>query len=188
MKKLLIVLLLLWASVTSSLSQVHVRGYYRKNGTYVQPHQRTYPNHTITDNYNYPGNYNPNTGRITGGSSPTHNATNFTPSTTGTSYNAPIINTNPSRSADSFGSSLTNPRSPITSSRPESQMVMYAVVESNAALKAQPNYMADSKYAIPKGSIVRVKQYNESYYLAEVDGRNGYVCTCQVKRTYSESN
>ncbi|WP_379969844.1 hypothetical protein [Epilithonimonas sp. UC225_85] len=42
-------------------SQVSVRGYYRKNGTYVQPHVRTAPNSTVTDNYSYRGNYNPNT-------------------------------------------------------------------------------------------------------------------------------
>jgi len=29
--------------------------------TYVQPHQRTSPNSTRTDNYSYPGNFNPNT-------------------------------------------------------------------------------------------------------------------------------
>lgn len=44
-----------------SYSQVAVKGYYRKNGTYVQPHVRTAPNSTITDNYSYRGNYNPNT-------------------------------------------------------------------------------------------------------------------------------
>lgn len=42
-------------------SQVAVKGYYRKNGTYVQPHVRTAPNSTVTDNYSYRGNYNPNT-------------------------------------------------------------------------------------------------------------------------------
>lgn len=41
-------------------TQVNVRGYYRKDGTYVRPHTRTAPNSTITDNYTYPGNYNPN--------------------------------------------------------------------------------------------------------------------------------
>jgi hypothetical protein len=30
---------------------VYVRGYYRKNGTYVQPHYRTAPNSTTSDNY-----------------------------------------------------------------------------------------------------------------------------------------
>lgn len=67
MTRLLLFILLVTSSVFS-FAQVHVRGYYRKNGTYVQPHERTRPNHTVTDNYSYPGNYNPNTGRITGGS------------------------------------------------------------------------------------------------------------------------
>lgn len=43
-----------------SFSQVQVRGYYRKDGTYVRPHVRTAPNSTVTDNYSYQGNYNPN--------------------------------------------------------------------------------------------------------------------------------
>jgi hypothetical protein len=49
-------------------AQVSVDGYYRKNGTYVQPYQRTAPDRTPTNNYSYPGNYNPNTGGTSGGS------------------------------------------------------------------------------------------------------------------------
>ena len=52
-----------------ALAQVQVDGYYRSNGTYVQPHQRTAPDRTRSNNYSYPGNYNPNTGRTTGGGS-----------------------------------------------------------------------------------------------------------------------
>jgi len=33
--------------------------------TYVQPHQQTDPNSIRTDNYGYPGNYNPNKGAFT---------------------------------------------------------------------------------------------------------------------------
>ncbi|MGM0478670.1 MAG: hypothetical protein ACQERC_05565 [Bacteroidota bacterium] len=33
--------------------KVHVKGYYRKNGTYVKPHIRTAPNQTKTDNLRY---------------------------------------------------------------------------------------------------------------------------------------
>ncbi len=51
-----------------SIFAVHVNGYYRANGTYVNSYERTSPNSTATDNYSYPGNYNPNTGKITGGS------------------------------------------------------------------------------------------------------------------------
>lgn len=49
-------------------NDVHVNGYYRSNGTYVQPHVRTAPDHTPTNNYSYPGNTNPYTGQTAGGS------------------------------------------------------------------------------------------------------------------------
>src|SRR5690606_10608925 len=42
--------------------QVYVKGYYRSNGTYVQPHYRTAPNHTLNDNWSTVGNVNPYTG------------------------------------------------------------------------------------------------------------------------------
>lgn len=42
---------------------VHVRGYYRKDGTYVQPHDRTAPNETRNDNWSTRGNVNPETGK-----------------------------------------------------------------------------------------------------------------------------
>lgn len=38
-----------------------VRGYYRKDGTYVAPHHRSAPNSTKLDNYETQGNYNPYT-------------------------------------------------------------------------------------------------------------------------------
>jgi hypothetical protein len=51
----------------NSHAQVSVPGYYRKDGTYVQPHQRTRPDSNLDNNYSTPGNYNPNTGRTTPG-------------------------------------------------------------------------------------------------------------------------
>jgi hypothetical protein len=50
-----------------SQAQVSVGGYYRSSGTYVQPYQRTAPDGIRSNNYSYPGNYNPNSGRTTGG-------------------------------------------------------------------------------------------------------------------------
>lgn len=58
MKNIYFFFFLLFA--VNSYPQVNVKGYYKSNGTYVQPHQRTAPNSSITDNYSYPGNYNPN--------------------------------------------------------------------------------------------------------------------------------
>jgi len=41
----------------------HVRGYTRRDGTYVQPHKRTAPNSSRRDNYSTRGNVNPYTGK-----------------------------------------------------------------------------------------------------------------------------
>lgn len=46
---------------------VSVRGYFRKDGTYVQPHTRSRPDGNPYNNYGFPGNYNPNKGEISGG-------------------------------------------------------------------------------------------------------------------------
>lgn len=48
-------------------SPVWVDGYQREDGTHVEGHWRTAPDGDPTNNYSYPGNYNPNTGEITGG-------------------------------------------------------------------------------------------------------------------------
>jgi len=44
-------------------AQVHVRGYTKKDGTYVAPHTRSSPNGTKADNYSTKGNVNPYTGK-----------------------------------------------------------------------------------------------------------------------------
>jgi len=61
MKALLPIALLIAAS--SAAAQVHVRGYTKKDGTYVAPHERSAPNHTMLDNYSTKGNVNPYTGK-----------------------------------------------------------------------------------------------------------------------------
>lgn len=63
--KIVALLLALCAMVTASFAEaggVRVRGYTRKDGTYVAPHYRSSPNATKTDNYSARGNYNPYTG------------------------------------------------------------------------------------------------------------------------------
>lgn len=61
MKKLLFILLICLSSL--AIADVHVKGYYRSNGTYVQPHYRSSPNGTVLDNYSTKGNINPYTGK-----------------------------------------------------------------------------------------------------------------------------
>lgn len=47
----------------SAKGSTSVRGYTKKSGTYVAPHQRTAPNKTKMDNYSTKGNTNPYTGK-----------------------------------------------------------------------------------------------------------------------------
>lgn len=61
-----------------SSEAVSVRGYTKKNGTYVAPHQRTNPNSTKMDNYSTKGNVNPYTGKA-GTKSPYKTPKTYTP-------------------------------------------------------------------------------------------------------------
>jgi hypothetical protein len=74
-------LLVLISFITVSLADAgRVRGYYRKDGTYVQPYYRTNPDRTPYNNYSFPGNYNPNKGRITPGNPDTYLDRYYNPS------------------------------------------------------------------------------------------------------------
>ncbi len=63
----LVSMLLALLVLASDVLAGQVRGYDRRDGTPVRPHQRTNPDSNPYNNYNFPGNYNPNTGRITPG-------------------------------------------------------------------------------------------------------------------------
>jgi len=51
------------SNTKSSTSETHVKGYYRKNGTYVAPHYRSKANRSQKDNWSTKGNVNPHTGK-----------------------------------------------------------------------------------------------------------------------------
>lgn len=48
---------------SDSSRETYVAPHYRKDGTYVDGHMRTKPNHTEEDNWSTKGNYNPYTGK-----------------------------------------------------------------------------------------------------------------------------
>ena len=50
-----------------STVSTYVYGYTRGNGTYVQPHWRSDPDGIPYNNFSYPGNLNPYTGKIAPG-------------------------------------------------------------------------------------------------------------------------
>lgn len=51
---------------------VYVKGYFRKNGTYVEPHHRSAPDGNPHNNYSFPGNVNPYTGEVAKGDPETY--------------------------------------------------------------------------------------------------------------------
>lgn len=83
MKNLLFIAALLLTGYFGFSQQVYVKGYYRSNGTYVQPHYRTAPNHTVNDNWSTVGNVNPYTGKS--GTKPRQGS--YTPPKTYNNYN-----------------------------------------------------------------------------------------------------
>jgi hypothetical protein len=64
-KKIILAIALAASASAPALAQstVRVDGYTRRDGTIVQPYERTAPNSTRTDNWSSQGNVNPNTGR-----------------------------------------------------------------------------------------------------------------------------
>jgi len=51
---------------------VPVKGYYRKDGTYVKPHYRSNPDGNPYNNWSFPGNTNPYTGKVAPGNPDTY--------------------------------------------------------------------------------------------------------------------
>jgi hypothetical protein len=64
MKTMMKALMILLATVTLCSAQGYTRhrGHWR-NGTYVSPHYQTLPDDRLDNNYSYPGNVNPWTGK-----------------------------------------------------------------------------------------------------------------------------
>ncbi|MCR8867049.1 hypothetical protein NQ109_29405 [Priestia megaterium] len=63
-KRIFIVLLvfLVFGATIQAQADVSVRGYYRKDGTYVRPHMRSDPDGNFNNNWSTKGNINPYTG------------------------------------------------------------------------------------------------------------------------------
>lgn len=59
----LFAILTLFSLAQTNSRHIRVSGYYRSNGTYVQPYFRTAPNSTNNDNFSTRGNVNPYTGK-----------------------------------------------------------------------------------------------------------------------------
>ena len=72
MRKIMFLIAVIVCLVYSEADSASAEGYFRRDGTYVGPYLRTNPDRNPYNNYNFPGNYNPNTGRITPGNPDTY--------------------------------------------------------------------------------------------------------------------
>ncbi len=62
-KQYFLLCLLMVAPSTMAASSNSVKGYTKKDGTYVQSYKKTNPDQIRRNNYSSEGNYNPNTGK-----------------------------------------------------------------------------------------------------------------------------
>lgn len=63
MQKTILLGLLLAAPLAFAASSHSVKGYMKKDGTFIQSHKQTNPDQIRRNNYSSEGNYNPNTGK-----------------------------------------------------------------------------------------------------------------------------
>ena len=85
-------------------SSHYVRGYVRKDGTYVSPHYQTNPDSSVLNNWSTRGNVNPYTGKV-GTIDPYQSGTSYTGPYSGVQsnpYSSPYSSRPPS---NPFGSS-----------------------------------------------------------------------------------
>ena len=60
------------SDIQEAEAAVRVKGYYRKDGTYVKPHYRSNPDGNPYNNWSFPGNVNPYTGKVAPGNPDTY--------------------------------------------------------------------------------------------------------------------
>jgi len=67
-----VAVILVAVSASAAWAGTSVHGYMRRNGTCVQQHWRSNPDRSPYNNYSFPGNTNPHTGKIAPGSPDTY--------------------------------------------------------------------------------------------------------------------
>lgn len=142
MKNLTILALSLFL-ITDIHAATRVSGYYRSNGTYVQPHYRSSPNSTTSDNWSVRPNVNPYTGKI-GTKSPDYSSS-YTPIPS-SSYTPPIVNPEPNRPIYESANVVTQVI-PVASKGTETSTNTQAISSS-----AQPTQPAKPKTWIKVGA------------------------------------
>ncbi|MXS71708.1 SH3 domain-containing protein [Flavobacteriaceae bacterium W22] len=171
-------------------SQVAVKGYYRKNGTYVQPHVRTPPNSTITDNYSYKGNYNPNTEYTTSSSrtsSPT--TSNYYNNSSSSNYDKEWVN-GYYRTDGIYVNGYYRKKKSTTSNSPNSTNAYYAKSNSSSTNYPTKKYVNTTNVNLRSSPEVSDNIVEELAFSDEVKflEKVGYWDKVQVRRYVPSTN
>ena len=89
----ILVYLFITSITTIAFADVRVRGYYRKDGTYVSGHWRSNPDGNPYNNWSFPGNVNPHTGKVATGNPYTY-LKNYYRSSSPYKYHSDLKDTN----------------------------------------------------------------------------------------------
>ncbi len=124
---------------------VSVRGYTRKDGTYVRPHYRSAPNGTSSDNWSTRGNVNPYTGEVG-----TKDPNAASPPRIGTGASRPRRSTSTTSAASAIGvdfGTTTEGRGQRDTLAPSPPLVSFEVDEADGTtdpLVAAPSFNDES--------------------------------------------
>lgn len=135
-----------------SSGDVHVKGYYRDNGTYVAPHNRTAPNSTNIDNFSTIGNVNPYTGEK-GTVQPDQNFT----------YSS------------SYSKSYSDNKADKTDFLLKQYYNSKIEVFSCSSIYDKPEVTGKQIEQACKGKVILLSQYNEKYYRVKYESVIGFM-------------
>lgn len=180
MKKTFLLLTFLFVSI-QLIAQVRVSGHYRSNGTYVQPHYRSSPDRNPYNNWSYPGNTNPYTGKTATGNPDTYLKNyNSSSSTNSTNYSTGINNY---ESSSSYGSTYgySTPSTTSTSFQYKQNSIIQSTqknttfkVESSAPIHALPDKNSPT-IGTTKSDIIFEGQVNNDFVMVYYNGQHGYL-------------
>lgn len=171
MKKTFLLLTLLLVSI-QLIAQVQVSGYYRSNGTYVQPHYRSSPDGNPYNNYSYPGNTNPYTGKTATGNPETYlrNYNNPPSSTNSNKYS------NGSFSYESINSSSDTKNSAIISE----SSTNYKDEQLRRYNLKNYRFTSGMRVTIRKGALIISTPFEDAKLLGEATGGSAIVLKDRV--------
>lgn len=195
--KIVYLIFLLLLTYLCSIAQVRVRGYTKSNGTYVQPHYRSKPDGNPYNNWSYPGNTNPYTGKVATGDQNTYlnnynnrsststnqsstNTSNYYSSGSPANYDS---NNSPSGTSQSYNYTST-PKSPFLNINSNAEEEIRTRTSSQAKFKLTPNIYESNYISIPSGTYVKVLDKTTDFWRVEYNGKIGYVNEVYLSPNY----